>query len=137
MLPVSSKLQFLGRFLFRGVTICVREKSLLLPFRQALLNPIKSGVSFLPAANLGLYYFWTTCGMNLKLYDFSQLLLEIILLKKKNRKKILNFQLFLKLFAAHDFLETYVMRDDLDFPHTNCLIGLNYLSFSKCCIRTL
>ena len=26
--------------------------------------------SFLPAANSNLNYFWTACGMNLKLYDF-------------------------------------------------------------------
>ena len=26
---------------------------------------------FLPAANLNLNYFWTACGMNLKLYGFS------------------------------------------------------------------
>ena len=32
-------------------------------------NPIKE-VIFAPA-NLNLNYFWTTCGINLKLYDFS------------------------------------------------------------------
>ena len=34
-------------------------------------NPIKpgGGGSFWPAANLN--YFWGTCGMNLKLYEFS------------------------------------------------------------------
>ena len=50
-----------------------------------LFNP---SYSFLPAANLNLNYFWTACGMNLKLYDFSLLLLEIILLEKKNQKII-------------------------------------------------
>ena len=29
--------------------------------------------------------------------------------------------LFLKLFPAHSLLETYVIIDDSDFPHTNCL----------------
>ena len=37
--------------------------------------------------------------MNLKLYDFSQLLLEIILLKK-NIQKILNFQGVTYLFTG-------------------------------------
>ena len=48
-------------------------------------------LEFLPAANLNLNYFWRACGMNLKRYDFSQLLLKIILLEKKSSKK---YQIF-------------------------------------------
>ena len=57
--------------------------------RDLFINRIKRGEgggSFLPAANLNLSYFWTTCGMNMKIYDFSLLLLEIILLQKKSQK---------------------------------------------------
>ena len=36
--------------------------------------------------------------------------------------------LFLKLFAAHSLLETYVMRDGSDFSHTNCF---KFLSSTK------
>ena len=32
---------------------------------------VGGGGSFLPTENLNLLYFWTACGMNLKLYDFS------------------------------------------------------------------
>ena len=31
------------------------------------------------------------------------------------------FLLFWRLLAAHSLLETYFMRGDSDFPHTNCL----------------
>ena len=44
--------------------------------------------SILPATNLNLNYFWTACSMNLKLYDFSWLLQEIILFGKKIQKNI-------------------------------------------------
>ena len=56
---------------------------------ENVLNPIRPGRgnSFLPAANLNLNYFWTTCDMNLKLYDFSELLLEIMLLKRVEKIK--------------------------------------------------
>ena len=46
------------------------------------------GGSFLPVSNLNLNDFWTACRMNPKLYEFSYVLLEIILVEKNNQKSI-------------------------------------------------
>ena len=79
---------FWGGFYFM-VLLSVYGKSLFYCLSgKHYLTILNLGGSFLPAANLDLYYFWTTCSMNMKLYDFSQLLLKIILLKKKPEKKI-------------------------------------------------
>ena len=60
-----------------------------------MFNPIKpegkgeggegGGIIF-AHGKLNLIYFWTACGINLKLYNFSKLLILIILLKKKFKK---------------------------------------------------